>query len=130
MMSNGSMSKNGIVGGHPTVDETEEWTAAADEWSNAIPDEAHVPTSFADFVARMFEHAVALNQLTAESAALYFRNLRPGGRQDVTHLHRQLARQEDMLESVRHEVERLREELRSDLDAVRVGAARGRSSTR
>jgi hypothetical protein len=66
---------------------------------------------FGVLLARMTENVVAVSKLGSDAADIVWRNMRVAGRQDITHLGRQLNRTEDKLERVLQEVEQLRGEL-------------------
>jgi hypothetical protein len=67
--------------------------------------------SFGELLARMTENVVGLIKISTDAFDLVLRNLRLAGRQDITRLGRQLARNEDKLELVLQEIERLQERL-------------------
>jgi hypothetical protein len=86
--------------------------------------------SFGELLARMTENVVGVTKIGTGVLDLMLRNLRLAGRQDVTHLARQLNRTEDKLELVLQEVEQLRDQLEHSTDAERKPPARGNRSSR
>jgi hypothetical protein len=67
--------------------------------------------SFGELLARATENVVGVTKIASDVFDLILRNLRLAGRQDITRLARQLARNEDKLELLLQEVERLQDEL-------------------
>jgi hypothetical protein len=64
--------------------------------------------SFGEILALVTENAVALTRIGYESLDMLWTNLRLASKQDLLRLGRQLGRNEDKLEYVLQEVERLR----------------------
>jgi hypothetical protein len=79
--------------------------------------------SFGELLARATGNVMAVMRIGNDVADLVLRNLGLAGRRDIAALGRQLARNEDKLEMVLQEVERLRE-----LQAEE-GATNGRAAT-
>ena len=67
--------------------------------------------SFGELLAQTTENVIAMVKIGSDAFDLVLRNLRLAGRQDITRLARQLARNEDKLELVLQEIERLQERL-------------------
>jgi hypothetical protein len=85
--------------------------------------------SFGRLLAMSTENIAAMARIGSDVADLVLRNLRIAGRADITRLARQLRRNEDKLERVLQEVEKLRDELareRSKRDDVAGGRGKGR----
>jgi hypothetical protein len=66
--------------------------------------------SFGRLLALSAENTAALTRMTFDGIDLVWRNLRVAGRADIVRLSRQLRRNEDKLERVLQEVEKLRDE--------------------
>jgi hypothetical protein len=66
---------------------------------------------FASILGQLAENAAAMSKLTNDALDLVLRNLRVAGRRDIVRLARQLARNEDKLERVLHELEAVRDQL-------------------
>ena len=89
--------------------------------------------SFGEMIAKVTENVVAVTRISNDALDLVVRNLRLADRSDLTRLGRQLARNEDKLESVLQEVERLGEQMRTaerDRSAYSEGSADRERSTR
>ena len=86
--------------------------------------------SFGEILARVTENAMGVTRIGFDVLDLAVRNLRIAGRPDLIRLGRQLARNEDKLERVLQEVERLRDEVKR-IDTSSDGRSSGaRPSTR
>jgi hypothetical protein len=84
--------------------------------------------SFGELLARITENVVGMARISTDVFDLMLRNLRLAGRQDVTRLAQQIGRNEDMLELLLQQIERLEEELRDareQPDGSRAGTRRG-----
>jgi hypothetical protein len=66
--------------------------------------------SFGRLLALSAENTAALTRIAFDGVDLVWRNLRVAGRADIVRLSRQLRRNEDKLERVLQEVEKLRDE--------------------
>jgi hypothetical protein len=88
--------------------------------------------SFGELLARATENVVGMTKIATDIFDLILRNLRLAGRQDITRLARQLARNEDKLELLLQEVERLQDALDEPRSSRRNGgktsASPGRST--
>ncbi|GAC1317715.1 MAG: hypothetical protein NVSMB25_05900 [Thermoleophilaceae bacterium] len=67
--------------------------------------------SFGELLARLTENTMALTRIGFGTLDLLVRNLRIAGRTDLVRLGRQLARNEDKLEMVLREVEKLQDQV-------------------
>src|SRR3954470_13307576 len=67
--------------------------------------------SFGEILARVTENVMGLTRIGFDVLDLTVRNLRLAGRPDLIRLGRQLARNEDKLERVLQEVERLQDQV-------------------
>ena len=83
--------------------------------------------AFGELLARATENILAVTRIGNDVADMVVRNLRLAGRRDITSLGRQLARNEDKLEQVLQEVERLQEQL---AESERASASNGTSRRR
>jgi len=70
--------------------------------------------SFGRLMAQSAENTAALTRMAFDGVDLLWRNLRLAGRADIVRLSRQLRRNEDKLERVLQEVEKLRDEVERD----------------
>ena len=89
--------------------------------------------AFGELLGRATENILAITRIGNDAVDFVVRNLRLAGRTDLTRLGRQLARNEDKLESVLQEVERLGEQMRTaerDRSAYSEGSADRERSTR
>jgi hypothetical protein len=86
--------------------------------------------SFGELLARATENVVGITKITTDILDLILRNLRLAGRQDITRLARQLARNEDKLELVLQEVERLQDELAAQQSSSRRNGSGGEAEPR
>ena len=84
--------------------------------------------SFGELLARTTENVMGLTRIGFDVLDLTVRNLRLAGRPDLIRLGRQLARNEDKLELVLQEVERLQEQVRG-LEKGSSSSRRGSSSS-
>src|SRR3954463_14004521 len=88
--------------------------------------------AFGELLARVTENVMGLTRIGFDVLDLTVRNLRIAGRPDLIRLGRQLARNEDKLERVLQEVERLQgqvEELEAKSGSSRSSNGRSRSSS-
>src|SRR2546423_6018212 len=83
--------------------------------------------SFGELLARATENVVGVTKIATDIFDLILRNLRLACRQDITRLARQLARNEDNLELLLQEVERLQESLDETKSSSRNGGKRSTS---
>src|SRR3954452_14998790 len=81
----------------------------AEKRSAAAMEELVHRDSFGELLARVTENVMGLTRIGFDVLDLTVRNLRLAGRADLTRLGRQLARNEDKLERVLQEVERLQD---------------------
>ena len=86
--------------------------------------------SFGELLARFTENVVGMTKISTDVLDLMLRNLRLAGRQDVTRLAQQIGRNEDMLELLLQQIERLEEELRDAREQADGSRAGGRRSGR
>jgi hypothetical protein len=86
--------------------------------------------SFGELLARATENVVGITKIATDTFDLILRNLRLAGRQDITRLARQLARNEDKLELVLQEVERLQDELAAQQSSSRRNGSGGEAESR
>jgi hypothetical protein len=84
--------------------------------------------SFGEILARVTENVMGLTKIGFDVLDMAVRNLRLAGRPDLIRVGRQLARNEDKLERVLQEVERLQDEVRELAKQQAKPAARSRSS--
>jgi hypothetical protein len=86
----------------------------AAEESAAKASEALVNTgAFAELMGLVAGNIVALTKIGSDALDLFYRNLRLTSKSDITKLAQQLARNEDKLELVLQEIERLQDQLES-----------------
>jgi hypothetical protein len=91
--------------------------------------------AFGEILARVTENVMGLTRIGFDVLDLTVRNLRIAGRPDLIRVGRQLARNEDKLERVLQEVERLQDQVRevqkpSSRGASSASSAGGSSSSR
>jgi hypothetical protein len=86
--------------------------------------------SFGELLARTTENVMGLTRIGFDVLDLTVRNLRLAGRPDLIRLGRQLARNEDKLELVLQEVERLQDQVRELEESRDGGSRRGAASKR
>src|SRR3954452_9856207 len=82
--------------------------------------------SFGELLARVTENVMGLTRIGFDVLDLTVRNLRLAGRPDLIRVGRQLARNEDKLERVLQEVERLQDQVEK-LETKNSGQASSRS---
>jgi hypothetical protein len=85
--------------------------------------------SFGELLARATENVMGLTRIGFDVLDLTVRNLRLAGRADLTRLGRQLARNEDKLERVLQEVERLQDQVGKLERSSSSGSSNGKSSS-
>jgi hypothetical protein len=83
--------------------------------------------SFGELLARATENVIGVTKIATDVFDLVLRNLRLAGRQDITRLAGQLARNEDKLELLLQEVERLQDELAAQRSSPRNGGTTSES---
>jgi hypothetical protein len=76
--------------------------------------------SFGRLLALSAENTAALTRIAFDGVDLVWRNLRVAGRADIVRLSRQLRRNEDKLERVLQEVEKLRDEFARECSEERA----------
>jgi hypothetical protein len=86
--------------------------------------------SFGELLARTTENVMGLTRIGFNMLDLAVRNLRIAGRPDLIRLGRQLARNEDKLELLLQEIERLQDQVRELEGSQDGGSRRGASSSR
>ncbi|HTP19441.1 MAG TPA: hypothetical protein VMJ65_07550 [Solirubrobacteraceae bacterium] len=79
--------------------------------------------SFGQLLALSAENTAALTRIAFDGVDLLWRNLRLAGRADIVRLSKQLHRNEDKLERVLQEVEKLRDEVTRAREHDREAAA-------
>src|SRR4051794_6986839 len=84
--------------------------------------------SFGEILARVTENVMGLTRIGFDVLDLTVRNLRLAGRPDLIRLGRQLGRNEDKLEKVLQEVERLQEEI-AEVKAATASQSRSSSGS-
>jgi hypothetical protein len=84
---------------------------------------------FASLLGQLAENGAALTKLSGDALDLAVRNFRLAGRRDIIRLSRQLARTEDKLERVLHEVEAVRDRLEREPDGHPLVASSGADSS-
>ena len=106
---------------------------AEKQTSKAVEDLVH-RDSFGELLARTTENVMGLTKIGFDTLDLVVRNLRLAGRPDLLRVGKQLARNEDKLERVLQEVERLQDQVKGLEDAAAGSSAqkssRQRSSSR
>ena len=85
---------------------------AEKQTSKAVEDLVH-RDSFGELLARTTENVMGLTKIGFDTLDLVVRNLRLAGRPDLLRVGKQLARNEDKLERVLQEVERLQDQVKS-----------------
>jgi hypothetical protein len=99
---------------HPTpAEETKRLYEQAETRTAKAFEQLVARDSFGELLARATENVVGMTKIATDVFDLILRNLRLAGRQDITRLARQLARNEDKLELLLQEVERLQDSLGS-----------------
>jgi uncharacterized membrane protein YgcG len=96
--------------------------------ANAMEELVHTD-SFGEILARVTENVMGLTKIGFGVLDMTVRNLRIAGRADLIRLGRQLARNEDKLERVLQEVERLQDEVRELAQAQDKPPARRRGNS-
>jgi hypothetical protein len=97
---------------HPTpAEETKRLYEEAETRTAKAFEQLVARDSFGELLARATENVVGVTKIATDIFDLILRNLRLAGRQDITRLARQLARNEDKLELLLQEVERLQDSL-------------------
>src|SRR3954447_8682722 len=81
--------------------------------------------AFGEILARVTENVMGLTRIGFDVLDLTVRNLRIAGRPDLIRLGRQLARNEDKLERVLQEVERLQDEVGELKESSRKSSSSG-----
>ena len=85
---------------------------AEKQTSKAVEDLVH-RDSFGELLARTTENVMGLTKIGFDTLDLVVRNLRLAGRPDLLRVGKQLARNEDKLERVLQEVERLQDQVKA-----------------
>ncbi|MFL5830129.1 MAG: hypothetical protein ACJ76X_09460 [Solirubrobacteraceae bacterium] len=116
---------------HPTpAEETKRLYEEAETRTAKAFEQLVARDSFGELLARATENVVGVTKIATDIFDLILRNLRLAGRQDITRLARQLARNEDKLELLLQEVERLQDSLDETKDSSRNGGKRSTSRRR
>jgi hypothetical protein len=116
---------------HPTpAEETKRLYEEAETRTAKAFEQLVARDSFGELLARATENVVGVTKIATDIFDLILRNLRLAGRQDITRLARQLARNEDKLELLLQEVERLQDSLDETKSSSRNGGNRSRSRRR
>jgi len=105
---------------------------AEKQTSKAVEDLVH-RDSFGELLARTTENVMGLTKIGFDTLDLVVRNLRLAGRPDLLRVGKQLARNEDKLERVLQEVERLQDQVKGLEEAAAAEtqkSSRQRSSSR
>jgi hypothetical protein len=100
---------------------------AEQQTSKAVEDLVH-RDSFGELLARTTENVMGLTKIGFDTLDLVVRNLRLAGRPDLLRVGKQLARNEDKLERVLQEVERLQDQVKGLEEAAAGDAPAQRSS--
>ena len=116
---------------HPTpAEETKRLYEEAETRTAKAFEQLVARDSFGELLARATENVVGVTKIATDIFDLILRNLRLAGRQDITRLARQLARNEDKLELLLQEVERLQDSLDETKSSSRNGGNRSTSRRR
>jgi hypothetical protein len=116
---------------HPTpAEETKRLYEEAETRTAKAFEQLVARDSFGELLARATENVVGVTKIATDIFDLILRNLRLAGRQDITRLARQLARNEDKLELLLQEVERLQDSLDETKSSNRNGGNRSTSRRR